>query len=89
MASGFTLFGKEFIMAWVGKDFVTSYYIAVILILPLCVPLIQNLGISIMQAKQPAHIAYSRTFCFAAVGIYEFRLLEFRHFAELFFSQQR
>lgn len=51
MASGFTLFGKEFIMAWAGKDFETSYYIAVILILPLCVPLIQNLGISIMQAK--------------------------------------
>lgn len=51
MASGFTLFGKKFIMAWAGKDFVTSYYIAVILILPLCVPLIQNLGISIMQAK--------------------------------------
>lgn len=51
MASGFTLFGKEFIMAWAGKNFVTSYYIAVILILPLCVPLIQNLGISIMQAK--------------------------------------
>lgn len=51
MASGFTLFGKEFIMAWAGNDFATSYYIAVILILPLCVPLIQNLGISIMQAK--------------------------------------
>lgn len=51
MASGFTLFGKEFIMAWAGKNFVTSYYIAIILILPLCVPLIQNLGISIMQAK--------------------------------------
>lgn len=51
MASGFILFGKKFIIAWAGKDFVTSYYIAVILILPLCVPLIQNLGISIMQAK--------------------------------------
>ncbi len=51
MASGFILFGKEFIIAWAGKDFATSYYIAVILILPLCVPLIQNLGISIMQAK--------------------------------------
>lgn len=51
MASGFTLFGKEFIMAWAGKEFATSYYIAIILILPLCVPLIQNLGLSIMQAK--------------------------------------
>ena len=51
MASGLTLFGKEFIIAWAGSDFVTSYYIAIILIIPLCVPLIQNLGISIMQAK--------------------------------------
>lgn len=51
MASGLVLFGKEFFIAWVGKEFINSYYIAIILILPLCVPLIQNLGISIMQAK--------------------------------------
>ena len=51
MASGLTLFGKEFFIAWVGKDFIKSYYIAIILIIPLCIPLIQNLGISIMQAK--------------------------------------
>lgn len=51
MASGLTLFGKEFFIAWAGKDYVVSYYIAIILILPLCVPLIQNLGVSIMQAK--------------------------------------
>lgn len=51
MASGLTLFGKEFIYAWVGTEFSDSYYIALILIIPLCIPLIQNLGISIMQAK--------------------------------------
>lgn len=51
MASGLTLFGKEFINIWVGKKFLESYYIALILIIPLCFPLIQNLGISIMQAK--------------------------------------
>lgn len=51
MASGLTLFGKEFIYAWVGQEYNDSYYIALILILPLCFPLIQNLGISIMQAK--------------------------------------
>ena len=51
MASGLVLFGKEFFIAWAGKEYVTSYYIAIILILPLCVPLIQNLGVSIMQAK--------------------------------------
>ena len=36
---------------WAGKEYEVSYYIAIILILPLCIPLIQNLGISIMQAK--------------------------------------
>ena len=51
MASGLTIFGKEFFIVWVGKKFITSYYIAIILIIPLCLPLIQNLGISIMQAK--------------------------------------
>lgn len=51
MASGITLFGKEFFVAWVGKEYIMSYYIAIILIIPLCIPLIQNLGLSIMQAK--------------------------------------
>ncbi len=51
MVSGLVLFGKEFIITWAGKDFETSYYIAIILIIPLSVPLIQNLGLSIMQAK--------------------------------------
>lgn len=51
MASGLVLLGKEFIITWAGKEFEISYYIAIILILPLCVPLVQNLGISIMQAK--------------------------------------
>ena len=51
MASGLTLFGKEFFITWAGKEYITSYYIAIILIIPLCFPLIQNLGLSIMQAK--------------------------------------
>lgn len=51
MCSGLVLFGKEFFIAWLGKEFIDSYYIAIILIIPLCIPLIQNLGISIMQAK--------------------------------------
>lgn len=51
IASGFTLLGKEFITAWVGNDYINAYYIIVILMIPLCIPLIQNIGISILQAK--------------------------------------
>lgn len=51
MASGLTLFGKEFFIAWAGPEYVEAYYIALILTIPLAFPLIQNLGISILQAK--------------------------------------
>lgn len=51
MASGLILFGREFFIIWAGKEYLNSYYIAVILVISLCIPLIQNLGISIMQAK--------------------------------------
>lgn len=51
MLSGFILVGKGFIIWWAGIEYTTSYYIAVILLVPLSVPLIQNLGLSIMQAK--------------------------------------
>lgn len=50
MASGFTLFGREFIICWAGENYVESYYVALLLIIPLCIPLIQNLGLSIMQS---------------------------------------
>lgn len=51
MSSGLVLFGREFFILWVGQEYVDAYYIALILILPLSVPLIQNVGISILQAK--------------------------------------
>ena len=50
--TGFVLFGKAFIeMIWVGKEYTESYYIACILMIPLTIPLIQNVGLSILQAK--------------------------------------
>ena len=50
--TGFVLFGKEFIeIIWVGKEYTESYYIACILMIPLTIPLIQNVGLSILQAK--------------------------------------
>lgn len=66
MISGLALFGKEFFIAWVGKEYVNAYYIALILILPICIPLIQNLGISIMQAK---NLHKFRSILYAAIAI--------------------
>ncbi|MBX0332365.1 oligosaccharide flippase family protein [Pontibacter sp. HSC-14F20] len=47
----FILFGKTFIVLWAGADYADAYLIAVLLMIPLTVPLIQTLGISILQAR--------------------------------------
>lgn len=49
--SGFVVFGKYFIIFWAGPDYVEAYYIAMVLFIPLFIPLIQNIGITILQAK--------------------------------------
>lgn len=49
--SGFIIYGKSFISLWAGNNYSDAYYVALILIAPATVPLIQNLGITILQAK--------------------------------------
>ena len=49
--TGFIFFGQPFMIFWGGEGYADSYYIALWLILPVTVPLIQNLGIEIQRAK--------------------------------------
>ena len=50
--SGFILYGQEFInLMWVGTQYSEAYIIACILMIPLTIPLIQNVGLNIIQAK--------------------------------------
>ncbi|MFB3170039.1 oligosaccharide flippase family protein [Neobacillus sp. 179-C4.2 HS] len=49
--SGFVLFGQPFIRLWAGKNYNDAYYIVLLVMIPLTIPLIQNVGISILQAK--------------------------------------
>lgn len=46
---GFVLFGYPFISIWAGQSYVSAYYMALIIMIPITVPLIQNIGISILQ----------------------------------------
>lgn len=48
---GFVFFGKYFISVWAGEGFEESYYIALLLMAPVTISLIQNLGIEIQRAK--------------------------------------
>jgi O-antigen/teichoic acid export membrane protein len=49
--TGFVLFGKYFINLWVGPKYGAVYLIACVLMIPFTIPLIQNVGLSILQAK--------------------------------------
>lgn len=49
--TGFIIFGKEFIGYWVGNEYQDAYWIAIIIMLPFTIDLIQNIGLTLMQAK--------------------------------------
>lgn len=49
--TGFIVFGKSFICLWAGAEYEEAYWIALCFFIPLTVPLIQNLGITILQAR--------------------------------------
>ena len=49
--TGFVLFGQKFIILWAGNNYSDAFLIACVLMIPVTIPLIQNVGISILQAK--------------------------------------
>lgn len=55
VASGFVLFGQQFLTLWVGPGYKESYYVALACMLPGTVPLIQNVGIEIQRAENCHH----------------------------------
>ena len=50
VATGFIIFGRQFIQLWAGNGFEDSYWITILIILPFTIDLIQNIGLAILQA---------------------------------------
>ena len=48
---GFVALGRPFVELWAGPDFALAYPVVVVLMVGLSVALVQNLGISVLQAK--------------------------------------
>lgn len=49
--SGFILFGRSFIILWAGPEYEDAYLITLLLFISLSIPMTQNLGITILQAR--------------------------------------
>lgn len=68
--SGFVLYGKEFIeIMWVGPEYSESYIIACILMIPITVPLIQNVGLNILQVKNKYKFRVIILIVFAIINV--------------------
>jgi O-antigen/teichoic acid export membrane protein len=65
--SGFIVFGQEFIVIWVGKEYSESFIIALLILVPMVVSLIQGMGGIILQAK---NMQKSKTIINFAVAIF-------------------
>lgn len=66
---GFIFLGKSFIRLWAGAEYEDSYIITLLLIIPVTVPLIQNLGIEIQRAKNMHQIRSVVYLCIAVSNV--------------------
>ena len=64
--SGFVIFGHDFLYFWVGSQFDMVFEVVLIIISAFTIDLIQNLGLTIMQARNVYHI---RAIVYTFVGI--------------------
>lgn len=65
--TGFIFLGVPFIRIWAGEEYAASYLVAILLMVPVTIPLIQSVGIEIQRAKN-MHKARSLVYFFIAIA---------------------
>lgn len=74
IATGVVFFGQPFIYFWAGEGYESAYFVALLLIIPASIALIQNMGIEIQRAEnkhQFRSIVYIiMAFCNLALSIF-------------------
>lgn len=64
--SGFIVFGDHFIDLWLGAGYESAYWIALFMMIPVSIPLLQNCGLSVLKALN-RHAFRSWILCFIAI----------------------
>ncbi|MDE6622850.1 MAG: oligosaccharide flippase family protein [Alistipes sp.] len=80
--SGFVIFGRQFIIQWAGADYEEAYTIALLFFAALTIPLIQNVGISVLQARNQMKFR-SLSYVVIAVGSLVGQVLLARKFGSI------
>ncbi|MEC4050879.1 oligosaccharide flippase family protein [Flavobacterium sp. SUN046] len=66
--SGFFLFGKTFVFLWLGKDYLESWLIALLIMIVLTVPLLQVFGNCILEAKRKNRFKSVLSICLVSIA---------------------
>lgn len=66
VVTGFIAFGQQFINLWAGEGYEDAYWVALVTMIPACIPLIQNVALNVIVA-QNKHRFRSLTYLFIAI----------------------
>lgn len=66
---GFAVFGRDFILVWIGDGYYDSYVIAVIVMVPFTIDLVQSLGLTILQVTNQYYFRGAMYLLTAVVNI--------------------
>ncbi len=69
VATGFIIFGRQFIQIWAGHGFEDAYWITILIILPFTIDLIQNIGLAILQAMNQYTFRARIYFCVGVLNL--------------------
>ena len=69
VVSAFVVFGRQFIGLWAGNNYEQSYYVALLVMIPVTIPLIQNTGINILYALNKHQFRSVMYLCIAILNI--------------------
>lgn len=70
LLTGFTVFGGDFIRLWAGEGYEETYVITLIFFYSLTVPMIQNLGVTILQARNQMKFRSLLYLLIAGISLY-------------------
>lgn len=67
--SGFAVFGFAFLDLWVGEEYRNAFWVAILTLCPLCIPLIQSAGLVIITAQNKHKFRSIVFLCIAVINV--------------------
>lgn len=69
IVSAFVAFGRQFIGLWAGQGYEEAYYVALLTMIPVTIPLIQNTGMNILYALNKHQFRSIVYLCIAVINV--------------------